>query len=125
MNKYIFYTTEGHTDAPNENVEVENCQVLGFAKGRNAQEAQTILLKENPWIIEAGFDPIEFIVKQVLTEEQMQYINTIVDYLWDEEKRHYEESFNIDLDKENLGVDADLNNTHIFSILKRLKEMYE
>lgn len=33
MNEYIIYTTEGHTIAPNENVEVENCQVLGCATG--------------------------------------------------------------------------------------------
>ena len=65
MNEYIFYTPEGFTTAPNENVEVENCQVLGTAKGKDKVEAKENLLKENPWIIEADFTPIEFIVRQL------------------------------------------------------------
>lgn len=68
MNKYIFYTTEGHTIAPNENVEVENCQVLGCALGNNKDEAQKKLLKDNPWVNEAGFTASEFIVKQLQTK---------------------------------------------------------
>ena len=67
MNEYIFYTTEGHTIAPNENVEVENCQVLGSAFGNNKDEAQENLLKDNPLIGEAGFNESEFIVRQLLT----------------------------------------------------------
>ena len=35
MNEYIFYTTEGQTLAPNVDYTIENCQVLGFAKGDN------------------------------------------------------------------------------------------
>lgn len=66
MNEYIFYTTEGHTIAPNEDVEVENCQVLGCAYGNNKDEAQNNLLKENPWIEEAGFSTSEFLVKQLM-----------------------------------------------------------
>lgn len=65
MNEYIIYTTEGQTIAPNENIEVENCQVLGCAFGHNAYEAQENLLKENPWIIKANFKKSEFIVKQL------------------------------------------------------------
>ncbi|MBO4551117.1 MAG: hypothetical protein IKW91_08025 [Bacteroidaceae bacterium] len=67
MNEYIFYTTEGHTIAPKENVEVNNCQVLGCAFGNNKNEAQDNLLKDNPWINEAGFNKSEFIIKQLLT----------------------------------------------------------
>lgn len=67
MNEYIIYTTEGYTIAPNEDVEVENCQMLGCAYGNNAIEAQDNLLKDNPWIIEAGFHRSEFIIKQLLT----------------------------------------------------------
>ncbi|MBQ3324794.1 MAG: hypothetical protein IJG81_08135 [Muribaculaceae bacterium] len=67
MNEYIIYTTEGHTIAPNETVEVENCQVLGCTYGKNASEAQDNLVKENPWITEAGFHKSEFIVKQLQT----------------------------------------------------------
>ena len=66
MNEYIIYTTEGYTIAPNEDVEVENCQVLGCVHGNTPQEAKDSLLKENPWIRKAGFDPSEFIVRQLL-----------------------------------------------------------
>lgn len=107
MNKFIFYTTEGHTDAPNDSIEVENCQVLGTASGNSESEAQENLLNENHWITEAGFDPAEFIVRQILTNEQRNDINVLVDYLWAEEERHFEESE----DKVN----------HIFNVLKKLK----
>ena len=106
-NEYIFYTTEGHTDAPNDSIEVENCQVLGTVRGSNEDEAQENLLNENPWITEAGFDPTEFLVRQILTNELRNDINVLVDYLWEDEERHFEESE----DKEN----------HIFNVLKRLK----
>lgn len=65
MNEYIIYTTEGYTTAPNEDVEVENCQMLGTAKGKDEREAKSNLLKENPWIIKAGFDPTEFMIRQL------------------------------------------------------------
>lgn len=65
MNKYIIYTTEGHTTAPNENIEVENCQMLGEVCGNNPDEAKDNLMKENPWIAEAGFSRSEFIVRQL------------------------------------------------------------
>lgn len=51
MNEYIIYTAEGYTIAPNENIEVENCQVLGCTYGNNAEEAQDNLLRENHWIL--------------------------------------------------------------------------
>lgn len=109
MNEYIFYTAEGYTNAPNDSYEVENCQVLGTAKGKNKSEAQENLLKENPWIAEAGFDPAEFFIRQTLTEEQRNDIKMLVDYLWTDEERHFEESE----DKEN----------HIFSLLMRLEDV--
>ncbi|MCR4812283.1 MAG: hypothetical protein K5867_06790 [Bacteroidales bacterium] len=65
MNKYIIYTTEGNTLAPNMNVEVENCQMLGESRGNNPNEAKDNLLKDNPWISEAGFNRAEFIVRQL------------------------------------------------------------
>ncbi len=69
MNENIIYTTEGHTIAPNEDVEVENCQVLGLAFGNNPEEAKENLMRDNPWIEEAGFKEPEFIIKQLLTNE--------------------------------------------------------
>lgn len=65
MNKYIFYTTEGSTIPPNEDYEVENCQVLGITTGYNTDDAMKNLLSENPWIIGAGFSPCEFICRQL------------------------------------------------------------
>ena len=67
MNEYIIYTTEGHTIAPNEDVEVENCQVLGIAKGKDKAEAIANLLRENPWISKAGFAPTEYIIRQLVS----------------------------------------------------------
>ena len=67
MNEYIIYTTEGHTIAPNEDVEVENCQVLGIAKGKDKAEAIANLQKENLWISEAGFAPTEYIIRQLVS----------------------------------------------------------
>lgn len=68
MSEYIIYTTEGHTIAPNENIEIENCQVLGIAKGKDKEEAKDNLLKENPWITEAGFYRSEFIIRQLAAD---------------------------------------------------------
>ena len=109
MNEYIFYTTEGYTYAPNENYEVENCQVLGMAQGETSFIALNNLLKENKWIEEAGFAPDEFLVKQVLTKEQRRDIQLLVDYLYVDEKKHFEESED--------------NSNHIFNVIERVKHI--
>ena len=64
--EYIIYTPEGKTIAPNEECFVENCQVLGCVLGENPEEAIDILLRDNPWIAEAGFSRDEFIVRQLV-----------------------------------------------------------
>lgn len=107
MNEYIIFTTEGHTIAPNENIEVENCQMLGRVRGNNPKEAKDNVLKENPWITEAGFNSSEFIIEQLLSDDEREDIKEVLDYLWDDEERHYEESGKPD--------------NHIFTVLKRLK----
>lgn len=56
MHQYIFYTPEGWTAPPNEGMTVENCQLLGFAKGDNLNNAFEKLLGDNQWIIECGYD---------------------------------------------------------------------
>ena len=106
MADFIFYTTEGFTQDPNGN-DIENCQMLGIAKGKDKVEAKDNLIKENPWIAEAGFSRSGFIVKQLLTNDERAAIKEVLDYLWEDEERHYEES-------------GELNN-HIFPILKILK----
>ena len=65
MNEYIIFTPEGYTTAPNENYEVENCQVLGIASGRNERDAINNLIIQNQWITEAGFNPTEFFCKRL------------------------------------------------------------
>lgn len=64
MAEYIIYTTEGFTQDPNGN-DIENCQMLGIAKGKDKVEAKENLIKDNPWIIEVGFAPTEFIIRQL------------------------------------------------------------
>ena len=87
MNEYIIYTFEGHTSAPKDNIEVENCQVLGRAIGANQKEAQKNLEKDNPWIANAGFDTSKFIVKQILTEEQRADVLALLDCLTIDEQQ--------------------------------------
>jgi len=61
MGSYIFITTEGYTYQPgSEAVEpdIENCQVLGFAKGDSADEAFKALLKENLYLLKTSFDEV-------------------------------------------------------------------
>lgn len=54
MRTFIFYTLEGHTEAP-DGERVENCQLLGEACGEDASDALANLQEENPWIREHGF----------------------------------------------------------------------
>ena len=66
MNEYIFYTTAGYTLAPDGETEVENCQVLGFAKGHSAAEAKERLLAGETWITELGYADELILSRQVL-----------------------------------------------------------
>ena len=66
MNEYIFYTTIGYSLAPDGETQVENCQVLGFAKGHSADEAKARLLAEEAWIAELGYADAPILSRQVL-----------------------------------------------------------
>lgn len=68
MNEYIFYTPEGYTSPPNEDMAVENCQLLGFARGLNKEEALEALIADNPWIEECGFEVCQIMGVQVIRE---------------------------------------------------------
>lgn len=68
MKEYIFYTPEGCTTPPDENKTVENCQLLGFAKGINMDKAFESLINDNPWIVECGFDVLQIDGVQVFRE---------------------------------------------------------
>ena len=47
--------------------------------------------------------------KQLFSEENKKEIKTVIEYLWEDEKKHFEEN--------------DCPNNHIFFILKKLKEL--
>ena len=68
MKEYVFFTSEGWTIPPNENMTVENCQLLGFAKGDSKENALKHLILGNPWIIECGFDISQITGVRVIRE---------------------------------------------------------
>ena len=61
MNNYIFLTHEGYTFQPNSEEtlpDIENLQVVGFAKGINSEGAFKNLIDSNAYLIETTFDEI-------------------------------------------------------------------
>ena len=82
MEKYIFYTTEGFTQAP-DGEDIENCQLLGCAYGQDKQEAMDNLLTENPWIKERGFEPRKAICAELATthnaEDKLSFITGLLE----------------------------------------------
>lgn len=105
MKTYLFYTLEGNCESPGKKY-VENMQILGEARGNIFSEAYDNLLKENQWIIESCFDVKSILAKQILDDELKNNIQKIINYLWNDEKRHFEE---------------DPCDNHIFLALENLK----
>lgn len=66
MNEYLIYTTEGTTIAPNEEIPVDNCQVLGRSKGEDFVQALDNLFNDNRWVEEAGFDKAKCLGVQII-----------------------------------------------------------
>jgi hypothetical protein len=61
MKEFIFLTDEGFTFQPdigNGMTEIENLQVVGFAKGVNSEDAFLKLLSENLYLKETSFTKI-------------------------------------------------------------------
>jgi hypothetical protein len=61
MKSYIFITEEGFTYQPNSESpepDIENCQVIGFAKGNNERQAFQNLIEGNECLFETNFDEI-------------------------------------------------------------------
>ena len=61
MKSYIFITTEGYTLQPGSGSiepDIENCQVIGFAKGIDDQQAFQNLTKENLYLLDTTFDEL-------------------------------------------------------------------
>lgn len=114
MNEYMFYTFEGFTQSPDKN-NCENLQILGFEKAENLEIAKKYLLVNNDWILKYGFDTEKILSKKILTEESLASIKTVVDYLWEDEKKEYEEY---------LASGGNVDN-HIFKHLRKLKIIAE
>lgn len=109
MNEYLFYTSEGITYPPDMTTNIENCQVLGYSKGKDMSSALHSLLIDNPWIRESKFDVSRIVSVQILSQETKLVLRKLVDYLWKDEETHFEES----------GKPAN----HIFNILKRIDNL--
>jgi hypothetical protein len=61
MKWYIFITNEGFTFTPNsecQEPDIENCQVIGFGKGENAQKAFEDMLISQEYLMKTNFDKI-------------------------------------------------------------------
>lgn len=81
MKEYIFYTAEGFTQAP-DGEDIENCQLLGRAYGKDKHDALSNLLKKNHWIKERGFDPYEAICKELAStvnaEAKLSFLTSLL-----------------------------------------------
>jgi len=61
MRNYIFVSGEGYTYQPNSESpepDIENCQVIGFVKGNNENEAFDNMVKENAHLLATNFNEI-------------------------------------------------------------------
>lgn len=114
MNEYMFYTFEGFTQSPNK-TDCENLQILGFEKAENLEAAKEHLLANNDWISKHGFNTEKILSKKILTEESLASIKTVVDYIWEDEEKDYEECL----------VSGKNVDNHILKHLRKLKLLTE
>jgi len=112
MAKFLFYTDEGYSIAPNEEV-VENLQILGIEEGINEKEAFGNLFQNNEWIIEMGFSKEKIKCQAIFNTSIINDLKVVSEYLLEDEQKHFEESkFN----KED-------NDSHIFNSLVNIKSI--
>lgn len=82
MTEYMFYTTEGFTQAP-DGKDIDNNQLLGRAYGKDKQDALCNLIKDNPWIETRGFEPCEAICKELAStsfaEAKLSFLINLLD----------------------------------------------
>jgi hypothetical protein len=110
MAKFILYTDEGYTISPSGQ-ELESLQILGFEEAKNIKDGIQLLLENNPWIDKSGFKTESIKSHIILDKNSLSEIKSLIDYLYENEKKHFEESDN----PEN----------HIFLKLKRLKSLLD
>jgi len=58
MKKFLLITADGFTQDM-AGMDVENCQVLGCAEGRDFDEAVEKFKKENSWFVDYRFEDIK------------------------------------------------------------------
>jgi len=61
IKNYIFLTSEGYTFQPQSEClepDIDNLQVIGFAKGTNSQEAFYNLVKNNEYLLKTTFEEV-------------------------------------------------------------------
>ena len=81
MKFYIYITKEGYTSQPNNNnsePDIDNCQVIGFSKGNNENEAFKDLIKENKHLLNTSFNElrcIELKNKDYANKSKYVYLN--------------------------------------------------
>ena len=114
MNEYMLYTFEGFTQSPNK-TDCENLQILGFEKAENLEIAKSHLLANNEWILKYGFNTEKILSKKILTGESLASIKTVVDYIWEDEEKDYEECL----------VSGKNVDNHILKHLRKLKLLTE
>ena len=90
MKNYIFITEEGVTYQPNSTSpepDIENCQVIGFAKGNNEDEAFKNLTKDNEYLLDANFN--EIICMELTNENYYQKAKYFYlgEYKWNKMKQ--------------------------------------
>lgn len=62
MRSFIFITDEGYTFQPGSESaksDADNFQVLGFAKGKDEDEAFRNLLDTNGWLLDTSFEEVQ------------------------------------------------------------------
>lgn len=75
MSAYIFLTTEGSTFQPDSKSlepDIENMQVIGFARGNTVQDAAMRLVESNSYFAETSFEEI-FAIQ--LADEHKEYLS--------------------------------------------------
>ena len=79
MKSYIFITAEGYTFQPESTSiepDIENCQVVGFAKGKDPQQAFQNLIQENSNLLETTFDELICYELKDYDEKSYFYLNS-------------------------------------------------
>lgn len=109
MKKFVFYTYEGYAESPTGKP-VENIQLLGFEEGITHKQAKENLINNCQWIEQTDFNLSKIESQQLLDDGLKGLIETLIDYNWDSEQKHYEES---------------PAKNHIFLVLKKIKSIID